>query len=189
MDFTIAQSQLEILRKRNYQLLLVSGTLLLSNLFLALLCWYTTVHQSRTIVPVTITSPFSVSDSRVDAAYLQQMSLFFLSNRLDVTPSTVDESHQLLLEYTTPAFYAAFQDILQQEDLRVKHDKISSTFFVSSIQTNPVTLTALAKGMLNRWVGERALSPAKKTYRIQYAYQNGRIHIVSFTEITGDSHA
>ena len=189
MDHKIALSRLQRLSHRLNAWVLLSVVLLISNVLLASLCWYTAIHQRRTIVPVTITKALTVSDSQVDGNYLQAMALFFINQRLNVTPETIVANHRLLLSYTTPVFYHTFEQILAQETRQVKADKISSSFFIRSSHTYPAVLRVIVRGLLKRWVGERALESVVKTYVLTFHYHGGRLTVATFSELKGDPHA
>jgi conjugal transfer pilus assembly protein TraE len=116
------------------------------------------------------------------------MSLFFLTERLTVTPSTVKGQHQLLLSMTDSVFYANFSALLASEASAIEKQKISSVFYPQTIQVNPDTLSVVITGTLHRFVGERALAPTDKTYRLQYGYRQGQLAVREFSEMEGKTH-
>jgi hypothetical protein len=79
MEYETAQTKLKILSSRLHYLLLVSIGLLISNIFLVWLVGWSFAHQKRTIVPAEIRQAFTISNSVVDASYLRQMALFFVT--------------------------------------------------------------------------------------------------------------
>ena len=90
MEFQTAKTKLQQLSGRLHYLLIISIGLLIANLFLGWLIGWSLFHQKRVIVPVALKQPFVVSDSMVDASYLRQMALFFVAERLSVTPGNIN---------------------------------------------------------------------------------------------------
>lgn len=60
-------------------------------------------EQKSIVTPMLFNAPFAVSQNQADASYLQQMALSLIALRLNVTPETVDASHEQLLSYVKPA--------------------------------------------------------------------------------------
>ncbi|MER1498613.1 type IV conjugative transfer system protein TraE, partial [Enterobacter cloacae] len=56
-------------------------------------------EQKSIVTPMLFNAPFAVSQNQADASYLQQMALSLIALRLNVTPETVDASHEQLLSY------------------------------------------------------------------------------------------
>lgn len=183
MEFKAALTKLEALSGRLHYMLLISIGLLLSNIVLAFLTGWAFMHQKRTIVPVAINAPFTVSDYKVDTSYLRQMALFFVAERLNLTPDNVDQAQKIVLQYTAPEFYHEFSDILLQEKKAVIKEHISSAFYPTEIIPDADGLKVIIKGTLNRWVGNLALPPLKKNYLVKFTYSYGALKILSFSEI------
>ena len=186
MDIKIARSHLEKLSGRFNMLMVLSAGLLLANIGLVFLLWWSMIHQETVIVPVTTKASFSVSASSVDASYLRQMSLVFLNDRLNITPASVDENGRLLLGYIAPEFYHEMSSVLASEAKMIKQDKVSSVFYPGFIKVYPKQLAVEVKGVLKRWVGERSLPDVKKDYVIAYHYGYGKLSIKSFAEKNGE---
>jgi conjugal transfer pilus assembly protein TraE len=185
MEFQTAQTKLQILSGRLHYLLLISIGLLISNIFLILLVGWSFSHQKRVIVPVEFKQPFIISDSTVDASYLRQMALFFVAERLSVTPNNINQSHNLILQYTDSRFYHEFLSILDKEKQAVIKQNISSVFYPEEVMPNTKELSVLIKGTLTHWVGDTPIAPVKKNYIIKFSYRSGDLKVVSFSETLG----
>ncbi|HJZ24045.1 MAG TPA: type IV conjugative transfer system protein TraE [Candidatus Babeliales bacterium] len=182
MEFQTAQTKLQILSGRLHYLLLISIGLLISNIFLVWLVGWSFLHQKRVIVPVEFKQPFAISDAKVDASYLRQMALFFITERLNITPTNINQSHNLILQYTDSRFYHEFANILDKEKQAVLKQNISSVFYPEEVIPNIKELSVLIKGSLAHWVGNTALAPTKKNYVIKFHYKSGDLKVVSFFE-------
>ena len=67
-----------------------------------------------------------------------------------------------------------------QEAKVIKTKKMSSTFDITQIKSNPGELTSIVSGVLKRYVGLHALTQVKKSYVLQFHYQDSRLSIVKF---------
>jgi conjugal transfer pilus assembly protein TraE len=185
MNLKIAESKIQILSTRLRYSLLISICLLISNMFLVWLAGWSFLHQKRVIVPAEFNQPFIISDSTVDTSYLRQMALFFVAERLSVTPGNINQSHNIILQYTDSKFYHEFLNILDKEKQAVIKQNISSVFYPEEIIPNTKGLNVLIKGTLSHWVGGIPIAPVKKNYIIKFSYRSGDLKVVSFFETLG----
>jgi conjugal transfer pilus assembly protein TraE len=183
MEFKSALAKLEVLSGRLHYMLLISLGLLISNLVLSYFVGWSFSHQERTIVPVSINAPFTVSDYKVDTSYLRQMALFFVSARLNLTPGSIESSQNTILQYTAPQFYHEFADILEQERKQVIKQNISAVFYTTEVIPDSEKLQVVISGTLSRWVGSLTLPPVKKNYLIKFAYNSGILKVLAFSEV------
>jgi conjugal transfer pilus assembly protein TraE len=180
MEFKVAQTIIQNLSGRLRYMLLMSVGLLISNIFLICLMWWSLVHQERIIVPVDVKEAFTVSANRVDASYLRQMAIFFCSARLNITPSNVKENHKIVLQYTDQEFYNKFVSILSSEEEEIVKQNISAVFYPEEVIPDPQKTTVLIKGTMARFVGNVALPVVKKNYLLKFSYRNGNLKITEF---------
>lgn len=183
MKFKVYQSKLSQVSKRFNLLMVISLGLLMSNVMLGSLSWYAIKHEKRHITPFFMSGGYEVSDTRVDAKYLDMMAMNFIDARLNVTSATVTPSFERLLQYVDASFYPVMLKRLRLDTKNIKANHISSTFVADSVLSNPRALTTTVSGTLNRYVGDDALSPIHRTYQLKYRYQSGLLTIVSFAAI------
>lgn len=158
----------------------ISAALMLSNVILALLCWYAIAHQKIEVTPFFGNQGYMKSDTEVDVHYLNQMSENFILTRLNVTPSTIKANHARLLNYIDSRYYHALTAVLLREQKQVIDKKISSYFDIELINSSTEELKTTLKGHLRRFVGMRELPPKSATYELKYTYHLGRLSIISF---------
>lgn len=182
MEYKIAKSKIQILSQRLHYMLFISVGLLILNISLVGLVAWSVMHQKRTIVPVSITQGFTVSDYVVDSNYLRQMALFFVAERMNLSPASITQAHAIILQNTDPDFYHEFIAILTEEAKEIVKQNISSVFYPTDIHVNTHNLSVLVKGSLSRWVGSLALEPIKKSYLLTFTYHAGCLKISSFVE-------
>lgn len=171
----------EYLLKKSVNLWVVmSASLMLSNVILAMISWYAIAHQKIEVTPFFGNQGYMKSDTGVDVHYLNQMSENFILTRLNVTPSNIKANHARLLNYIDSRYYHALTEILLREQKQVIHQKISSYFDIESINSSPSELKTTLKGHLRRFVGMRELPAKSATYELKYTYHLGRLSIISF---------
>lgn len=189
MNFSVYQNRLSKVSARSNLMVAMVFGLLLANILLSGLAWYTSLHQRVIVTPFEGGSGFANSDSSVDSQYLSMMSVNFIYSRLNVTPDTIASTHKRLLTFVDGSRYGAMQSTLAHEVDVVQKNKISSDFIITNIQLKPRALKAKITGILNRAVGGRALESARMTYELTYRYRFGRLSILSFTKVKEWNHA
>ncbi|BAC97729.1 putative conjugative transfer protein TraE (plasmid) [Vibrio vulnificus YJ016] len=183
MDPYIKRDRLAIKSLLNF--LLVAGFLamLITNLVLGYTSYQALTHQSRTLIPPTISKAFTVSDGAVDEPYLEQMADYLLYLKLNVTPANVSRQFGQLLEYVDAQSWNSVQPKLLREATVIKKDNISSQFSVDSIRISLDTLQVQLYGKLQKYVGRRALEPEMKWYQVSFSYEQGSIGLLSIEEV------
>ena len=188
MTLTLKPSREHQLSTRlNLMVSLVVG-LLLANVLLSALVWVVFRGHRVEIIPFGGTVAYANSPHQVDARYLSLMAENFMNERLNVTPETVDGSHQRLLGFVASQHYPAFLLKLQQEASVIKAQKLSSVFHISRIQTDPHALTAVVTGVLKRFVGLNALTDETKTFLLRFQYRHNRLTLTQFDRLKEESH-
>lgn len=85
-------------------------------------------EQKSIVTPMLFNAPFAVSQNQADASYLQQMALSLIALRLNVTPETVDASHEQLLAYVKPAAQNELKIRLAEDAKRIKDNNVNSSY-------------------------------------------------------------
>ncbi|EKD92153.1 MAG: hypothetical protein ACD_29C00151G0003 [uncultured bacterium] len=183
MEYKIAQHTISQLARYIKYLSLLLVISLLCNLSQSFLLWHQSGNEKTILVPENFSKISVVSNQGIDASYLLQSALFFVDARLNVTPDTVDASDRLVLSHTASEYYSAFNKLLSNESDLIKSQKISSAFYISHTQSDPKQLTVTVTGTLKRWVAERALSDAKKSYELHFQLNGTELLLTTFQEI------
>lgn len=183
MDFKSYQSRLSQISARfNLMVCLVFG-LLLSNVVLTSFIYTLWNHHRIEVTPFSGNLSYLKSASSVDSHYLSLMTENFISERLNVSPETVDGNHKRLLSFVNHQNYPEMLRRLTREATVIKAKNMSSTFNITHIKTDPNKLTAIVSGILKRYVGLQALTEGRKTYRLQFHYRSSRLSILNFSLI------
>jgi conjugal transfer pilus assembly protein TraE len=184
MEFKAAKTMIQNLSGRLHYVILISIGLLVANIFLVFLVWWSLVHQERIIVPAEVKESFTISGSRVDASYLRQMALFFCNERLNVAPVNVKQNHEIVLQYTDSKHYHEFVTLLNSEEEAIVKQNISAVFYPEETVPDPHKLTVLIKGTMARFVGNVSLPLVKKSFLLKFVYRYGRLKIMEFVDVT-----
>lgn len=188
MQFNVHEHRLTKLAARfNLMVTLVFG-LLVSNVLMGGLAWYSAIHQRIEITPFSGSPRYSKSDTQVDSQYLALMSENFIYSRLNVTPETVESNHRRLLTFVDSSHYAAFNAQLEKEAKLIKLKKISSHFDITDIRMDSKTLRVVVTGILKRAVGFRDLKESRLNYTLQFRYHFGRLSVTQFTHTSEQNH-
>lgn len=183
MEYKTAHNTISTFARYIKYLALLTVILIVCNFSLGLLLWHQSGSEKTILVPTDLTKTATVSDQGVSANYLLQCALFFVDARLNVTPNTIDADNQLVLSHTAPQYYANFNAGLEKEAALIKSQKISSTFYMSNIKTDPKNLIVTVTGILKRWVGERALADSHKKYKLHFELNGNELFLTTFQEI------
>lgn len=183
MDPFVKRDKLAV--KSLLNLFLSAGFLvmLITNLVLGYTSYQALTHQSRTLVPPTLSQAFTVSDGAVDEPYLQQMAHYLLHLKLNITPASVGRQFGLLLDYVDETSWHSVQPKLLREAKVIKKDNISSQFAVEDVRISLDTLQVQLYGTLQKHVGQRALEPEMKWYQVNFSYEQGSIGLLSIEAV------
>jgi conjugal transfer pilus assembly protein TraE len=173
---------LKSLKQRDACLLLVVSLLGLT-LLQAFALWAMAGRWHVVVSPPTITKSFWVSHNQVSDEYLSEMSLYFASLLLDVTPESTELNHKMLLQYTDPSGYGSLRAQLVARAERLKAQDMSTVFYPVDIQTNPQTLIVQLQGDIKTMVGQQVINTTRQYYQMQYTYHQGRLLVKSFDEV------
>ncbi len=176
----IKENLLALSKLLNFFLAIGFLAMTLLSVILGVALAYTASEKSRTLVPPVISKAFTVSDSSVDAPYLQMMGEYFLKLKLNVTPANVTRQYGRLLDYIPTEYWASVQPTLVKDAERVKKENVASRFDVIPNQTQVSLDTMQLKqtGTLVKTVGDRTLPGEDVTYVVQMQYDNGVLALV-----------
>ncbi|EDU9493271.1 type IV conjugative transfer system protein TraE [Salmonella enterica subsp. enterica] len=154
-----------------------------TNVIQAVNNWRLQNEQKTVTTPMGWQAPFAVSQNSADASYLQQMALSFIALRLNVSPETVDGSHNTLLQYIHPGAQNEMKVILAEEAQRIKADNVNSAFFQTSVRVWPDYGRVEIRGMLKTWIGNSEPFTDFRHYVFIIKRQDGITWLENFGEI------
>ena len=126
---------------------------------------------------------YSFKGERGNSDYLRLMGLSFISLRLDVNAQNVEQSHEILLSYTTNELREQLIPILSQEKRSLSVDNGSSVFYPKTIRVSPTNGIVDVQGELVFSYGIRKTPPVDKHFQIRILMEKGLLKLSGFTEI------
>lgn len=142
--------------------------------------------ETRTIVvPPTLAAEREVwtfDEAGPGAPYLERWALSVLSHAASVTPETVDSSRRVVLQHVDPGFYGKLEEALIVEADRIKKDHSSTIFYPDRARVNTSDLSVEVEGVQKTLVGSTVTSSRKKTWRLTFRYDAGRLFLTSLTD-------
>jgi len=156
----------------------------------AIACVYTLRHREVVLVPMNLTGSATVSNSAVDASYLEAIATTLINARYNVNYVDVDKMHQFLLQYTDNSFLPTLSPVLVAEAADIKSQQMTSLFVVDSVKADPSNLTMEISGTLQEWsnmVGNNnnSLPDQSKVIDLQFSYSGGQLKLKGW----GEKHA
>ena len=113
---------------------------------------------------------------------LERWALSVLSHAASVTPETVDSSRRVVLQHVDPGFYGKLEEALIVEADRIKKDHSSTIFYPDRARVNTSDLSVEVEGVQKTLVGSTVTSSRKKTWRLTFRYDAGRLFLTSLTD-------
>lgn len=129
---------------------------------------------------------YGFKGERGNSDYLRLMGLSFLSLRLDVNSQTVENSHEILLNYSSNELREKLTPILSQEKRSLSVDSGASVFYPKSIKVSPSNGIVDVQGELVFSYGIRKTPSVPKHYQLRIDVDKGLLKLTGFSEIMNE---
>lgn len=139
-------------------------------------------EKSVVLVPSFFNGETSLSNKRVSASYLENITRDVINTMLDVTPDNANYSATQILKITHPQFYGTLKQQLNSRTEDVVSRKITTNFYPKSMFVNTAKNQVLVSGKLLTFLGTKMVLEEEKSYSIVYEYNNFQLLIVDFHE-------
>lgn len=141
-------------------------------------------HEQKVVVtPMGYNAPFAVSDNAASPSYLQMYAVAALAMRLNVSPGTINEQHQLLLSLFKPGAQPEMKVKLAGEAKQIIQNDVDSNFIATSIRVYPAAAQIDIRGQLSTWIGSGKPNKEFKHYAMKYDHVDGHTWLTRFTEV------
>jgi len=180
MEKSVAVFELnKITRQRN--LSIIAGIVLLT---ISLIQTIIILRGERSVVlvPSSLSGEVNLSNKRVSAAYLENITRDVINTLLDVTPDNTNYSAEQILKITHPQFYGELKQSLNKRTQEVVSKKITTSFYAKTMVVNSAKNQVFVSGKLATYLGTKMVLEEEKTYSISYEYNNFKLLIVDFHE-------
>ncbi len=183
MDLSIMKTRLtDAIKKRNAYFTLALGSVVI-NIVLALTVLFHQPNDRTIIVPAGFKQTFWIDDHGVSGSALAEMTRYFSTLILDMTPENSDYQITQVLHYTDPTTYGALKAQLIKAIDNLKTEGLTTAFFPVNVNVDVHTLQAAITGDMSYYIGKQKTNTYRTTYRAQYRYHNGRLYLKSFNEV------
>ena len=177
MNPTVLHQRAKVLFIQRNSLGLIASFLLVSNLCL---CVIAINRQEKTVVvPATLAREVIIEDGGYfSVEYLEEMTLFFSSLLLDLTPDNIAYKSSVLLKHVHPTHYHELKSYFKNEEERYKKYGLITHFDLSSIKI--LKMSAEITGVLYSQFGAGDEKHDQSTFEIEYTRSNGVLQIKAF---------
>lgn len=183
METKIVLGSIEkIAKQRN---LFLGLTLLLACSLLLLSLRLVTFDQRIVLVP-GLQQEMSISGKSVSSSYLEQMSLLFLSNLLDISELDLKHKRDLVLKYTShadTAYTKQISDYFSKAEDQYRKFDLATHFTAKSLKIDQRALEAIASGTLTSWYGKKGHESKEISYRVSFDYNGGFLRLKEFVAL------
>ncbi|PSW24312.1 type IV conjugative transfer system protein TraE [Photobacterium phosphoreum] len=184
METSVKRESLAIAKGLNVVLMLFVAVLLVLSMLLGSALAYVSVHKETILIPPTLTQAVTISETKVDGAYLAQMGRYFIWLKMNVSPESVVEQYAQILKYVNANTYHTIEPQFAQEANFIKSQKISSSFFIEKSQVDIKDLIVRFSGTLKKYALGTALPDKYVNYELHFAYNTGRLTLLSMVKST-----
>ena len=163
----------------------ISVALLISNVLLSGFVFTADTSEKTIIVPPELEKSFFVRGNEVSPEYIEQMAKYFSQLLLTYHKQNAQSQFNTILRHTNPAVYGEMNTRFLMDVDRISRNDISSVFYLMGIhiKKNAAVLVGEQLGM----VGSQVVSKNKKSYKIDFDYDGGKLTIVGFNEVIKNS--
>ena len=173
-----------VISQRNI-LLLLGSIVLFANIVLTLSLFGQ--KQRTIIIPANLKQEIEFVGSEVSVSYLEEMTTFFTSLLLDLTPTNIDHKSKIILRYVEPSAYHNLQHYLDEEIKKHKEYNLTTSFSLTELRVIPELLYVDIYGVLTSKFGIEGYKDQDVVYRISYKNVQGKLLVTGFSEKKGGS--
>lgn len=169
----------KLVKARNF-LVIGLGCSIFLNLLLAGISLRLSNNTRTILLPAKTHAPMWVEDQKLSVEYLKQMSDYFISLFLNVTPESMPEKQHTILKYVHPNAYGEIKGYLQDELKKIKHHQQSRFFNPVRFEVDESKNIVAVIGDEIHLIGKREAYRERRTYEISFAYNNAQLYLNSF---------
>jgi len=171
----------KISKQRDLFLLLTIFTLI-SNILLIIKI---VISDERLVMVPAISQDMWLSNRTVSPSYLEEISIVFLSNLLNISANDIAHKKSIILKYTTSdsGSFNSIQKYFVDAEEEYKRFDLSTYFTIKNMEIDISNLTVIAHGILTSSYGKKGSSAAEESYSIQFEYIGGNLKLKSFARI------
>lgn len=138
---------------------------------------------------IVILTPTIVQDGTVayggdvDARYIESLARDAIQSLLNVAPATTDYPRTTLSRLAAPSYRPELLEFFDGIIQDVRKRKISTVFFLETLDTNVVAKEVFINGRLKTYLGATEVKSDQRRYRIGFGDFNGSVRITKISEL------
>ena len=171
-----------VMAKRDLFLFLTMA-LLAVVLLLSVVLIKTVGNQRIVLIPMPLKQAGWVDKARVSEGYLAEMTRYYSTLFLDMSPESSSSQIDEILHYSASESAGALKAQLLLEQDYLERNHVSTFFSPASVAVNTDNLTADITGDLHVMVGKEEVKVSRVIYRAHYVYRHGALLIAGFNEV------
>lgn len=140
------------------------------------------------VVPAYQQQSFWLDQANVSKEYLEQMSLFFVENLLNLTADSIAYQRDVILKHVVPEFYRELKKRFIDEEERYRKECLATNIKPMRIIVDDSSKTTTIIGVFTSFIAGKQIKQTKDSYQLQFKYQHGRLLIESFKLIASEDH-
>jgi len=158
--------------------------MMVANLFLSFAIF---LHKKEIVlVPNSINEEISIKNHKMSAGYLEALTRDVANLMLNVSPANLEYNSKALLKMIHPSFYGTMKNEISQRNISVENRRISTVFFLQSINIKNKKNTVQIVGKLSTYIGKEEVEFEQKIYQISYEFSGDMPMIIDFFEVIND---
>jgi type IV conjugative transfer system protein TraE len=181
MDHAISLREHKSARlQRNFLLL----TVLLLLTIVSMQAYALVKRENVVILTPTIVQDGTVAyGGNVDARYIEALARDAIQSLLNVAPLTTDYPRTTLSRLAAPTYRPELLEFFDGIIQDVRKRKISTVFFLETLDTNVFTKEVFVNGRLKTYLGATEVKSDPKRYRVAFGDFNGSVRITKISEL------
>ncbi|MGV2432070.1 MAG UNVERIFIED_CONTAM: type IV conjugative transfer system protein TraE [Rickettsiaceae bacterium] len=128
-----------------------------------------------------------ISNNSISSSYLEEMSLIFLNNLLDINPDNIEYKKSIILKHISTSNQETIFSIKKYfAELEEKYKKfgLSTYFTIKNMEIDTSKLKVIVSGILTSSYGKRGNDVKEEIYQIDFDYNSHQLKLKSFSRIS-----
>lgn len=128
------------------------------------------------VAPVEVSRPYELTSGSASPAYYRQMALSLVPLLANVTPSSVDVSHEAFRRYLAPTAYGPIAEALAADAQYIKQYQVSRVFWPDQVEQEKDRVTLI--GREHRMIGHNKVAEEERAYTLRLRIRDFQVQVV-----------
>jgi type IV conjugative transfer system protein TraE len=138
------------------------------------------------VTPVEVTRPYELTAQSASPEYYRQMALSLVPLIANVTPASVDVSHEAFRRYVASTVYGTIAEALAADAQYVKQYQIARVFWPEQVEQDRDRVTLL--GREQRVIGHNKVAEEERAYTMRLRIRDWRVQVEDLVVESADEH-